>query len=260
MPSNTNQIPRNDRRTIFITLGWEQGEDFISALGLNVKDLANLKERVNERGRSASAQEHERSEGQDHDDDREQPPLLVVLQEVPKLGNEALAAFLSELGDIVVSIFHVKLLKSKLPEIVAIVWGWGHIHPIASLVGFPRSCQRVATHQPEEERQWCQDTKEQKRQNDVRHDPSDGKCDEAEGREQRSIRRGPNERKEAGEPTCEPKRVHHRLFRLAEIEPEQPTFPLNDTAEDTESNNGNHAELPQLFRRRLQVQLSEHGV
>ena len=140
-----------------------------------------LEKCVDERCCSTAAQEHQGSEGQDHDDDREKPPLLVVFQKVPKLGNEALAVFLGKLGDIVVSVVHVELLKSKLPEIVAMFRLRRHIHPIACLVGVPRSCERVATHQPEEERQRRQDTKEQERQNHVRHHPSDGKSDEAQG-------------------------------------------------------------------------------
>ena len=135
-----------------------------------------------------------------------------------------------------------------------------HIHPIAFLVGVPRSCERVATHQPEEERQRREDTKEEERQNDVRHHPADGKCDEAQGGVQRSIRRRPNEREERGEPTREPERVRHRLLQVAEIESEQPTSPLNDTAEHSEGKYANEAELPQLLGRRLEVQLSEHVV
>ena len=93
----------------------------------------------------------------------------------------------------------------------------------------------------------------------MRHQPADGESNDAQDREQRSIRRRPNDRKEAREPACEPNTVHCGHFRPAEIEPEQPTFPLNDTAEHSEGDEGYEAELPQLSRRRLQVQLCEHS-
>ena len=76
-----------------------------------VKGEPISEERIDEGRSSASAEKDEKAESEDDDEDGQQPPLLVVFQEVPKLGGETLAVFLSELSQIVV-FWHQRVLPS----------------------------------------------------------------------------------------------------------------------------------------------------
>ena len=59
-----------------------------------------LEQCIDKWGRSAAAQEDQRAHPQEDDEDRQEPPFLVVLQKIPELGDEVAAPRSGELAQV----------------------------------------------------------------------------------------------------------------------------------------------------------------
>src|SRR5688500_866076 len=66
--------------------------------GMGGRSVIRLEQRVDERRSCRARQEHENAERHEHDDDRQQPPLLARLQEVQELRYHAAALLLTSGG------------------------------------------------------------------------------------------------------------------------------------------------------------------